>query len=283
MKRRIVRVTLGLAVLLVLTGCNLAAKVVVQPNGSGYYSVIMTVPSDASNPGQVLYNAVRKGTANSDFPLTVTPYSSNGNSGAEITFHFLSLADLNTESHRLAAEGNGGIAVTINRDSAGWNFSASTPQSLITPSDSLGTGVGSGSTGGLINASQLNSLITIDLVVQLPGAPAANNAKTVNHSATTSTFTWNLSASQPGSGLRASTRYVGNQANVKLATALTPVASGTSSTPDGGSGLSGSTMALAAGAAVVVVGAGAAALILAHRRRKILGPVANESVIPQGG
>jgi hypothetical protein len=283
MRKRIVRVALGLAVLLVLTGCNLAAKVVVQPNGSGYYSVIMTVPDDSSNPGQVLYNAVRKGTAKSDFPLTVTPYSSSGSSGAEITFHFLSLADLNTESHRLAAEGNGGIGVTINRDSGGWNFSASTPQGLITPSDSLGTGVGSGSTGGLINASQLDSLITIDLVVQLPGAPGANNAKSVSHTSTASTFTWNLSSSQPGSGLRASTSYVGNQANVKLATALTPVASGTGSNSAGGSGMSGATMVLAVGAAVVVVGAGSAALILAVRRRKTLAPVTGEGVIPQGG
>jgi hypothetical protein len=283
MKKRILRVALGFGVLLVLTGCNLAAKVVVQPNGSGNYSVIMTVPSESSNPGQVLYNAIRKGTANSDFPLTVTPYSSDGDSGAEITFHFLSLADLNAESHRLAAEGKGGIGVTINRDSEGWHFSAATPQSLIAPSDTLGTGLGSGSTGGLINGSQLSSLITIDLVIQLPGAPGVNNARTVAHTATTSTFTWNLSSSQPGSGLQASTTYVGNQANVKLASALTPVASGAHANSAGGSGLSGGTMGLAVGAAVVVIGAGAAALFLVVRRRKAVASVTGKDFIPQGG
>jgi hypothetical protein len=282
MRKRFLRVVLGLAVLLVLTGCNLAAKVVVQPNGSGSYSVIMTVPNAPSDPGQALYNAISKGTAKSDFPLSVTPYSSGANSGAEITFHFLSLADLNAESHRLAAEGKGAIGVTINRDTRGWHFSASTPQSLIAPSDTLGTGLGSGSTGGLINTSQLNALVTIDLVVQMPGSPGVNNAKTVAHTATMSTFTWVLSSSQPGSGLQASTTYVGHQANVKLATALTPVASGANSNAAGGSGMSGGTTALVVAGAVVVA-AGAAALVLAARRRKASEPPSGQGVIPQGG
>jgi len=281
--KRILRLVLGLAVLLVLTGCNLAAKVVVLPNGTGSYSVIMTVPNAQSDPGQALYNAIRKGTSISGgIPLTVTPYSSGGNSGAQITFHFLSLADLNAESHRLAAEGQGGIGVTINRDSGGWHFSAATPQSLITPSDALGTGLGSGSPGGLISTSQLNSLVTIDLVVQLPGLPSVNNARVVSHTATTSTFTWALSSSQPGSGLQASTTYAGNQANVKLATALTPVASGTRSSSSNGSGMSSDTMALVlAGAAVVVIGA--VALLIVVRRRKASEPAVGQAVIPQGG
>lgn len=255
-----------LTLLVLLAGCNLAAKVVVQPDGSGSYSVIMTVPNAPSNPGRALLAAVRKGAATSNVPLTVSAYSANGDSGAKMTFHFLSLADLNAESHRLAASGKGGIGVTVGRDDHGWNFSASTADSLIKPQ---------GSSGPSSNAlsSVLNEQITIALVVQLPGAPAENNAKTVTHTATASTFTWTLSSAQTGTGLQASTTYVGNQADVKLATGLTHVASASrptgSSSSTGSSGLSAGEIALIAGGAVVVLGAGT--YLLLRRRRTIPG------------
>ncbi len=242
-----------------LAGCNLAAKVVVQPNGSGFYSVIMSVPNAASNPGGARLAAVRSGAAKSKVPLTVTSYSANGSSGAKLTFHFLSLADLNAESHRLAANGGGGIGVTVGRDTHGWNFSASTANSLITPPSSSGPGNSS-------LAKTLNSQINLALVVQLPGAPAENNARAVTHTATTSTFSWTLSAAQSGTGLQASTTYVGNQANVSLATALTPVHAAPVSSRGSG-GLSGGTIGLIAGGVVVIL-AGAALVVVLRKRRQ---------------
>jgi hypothetical protein len=112
----------------------------------------------------------------------------------------------------------------------------------------------------------INSVFSLALIVQLPGAPAANNAKNVTHSSTTSTFTWSLS-SATATTLQASTTYVGNQANVKLANALTPVASAStsSSSGSGGSGWSGGMIALVAGGAVIVLGAGA--LFIVRRRQ----------------
>jgi hypothetical protein len=253
---------LGLLVaLVVLSGCNLAAKVVVQPDGSGSYSVIMTVPNAASKPGQAILAALRKGAAKSKIPLSVAAYSANGSSGAKLTFHFLSLADLDAESHRLAASGQGGIGVTVDRDDHGWNFTASTANSLITPAGTSGA-------GNSAFAKTINSQINIALVVQLPGAPAENNAKSVTHSATASTFSWSLSSTQTGTELQASTTYVGNQANVKLATALTHVASASSSTGSGGSGWSSGMVALVAGGAVIVLGGGAYLLV---RRRRATG------------
>ncbi len=248
----------ALVALVLLAGCNLAAKVVVQPDGSGYYSVIMTVPNAPSHPGQALYAAVRKGANQSNVPLTVAPYTAGTNSGAKMTFHFLSLSDLNAESHRLASAGKGAIGVTISRDAHGWNFSASTARSLITPPGSNGA-PGSNGLGAV-----LNSVISIDLIVQLPGSPGENNATSHTRTATTTTFTWVLSSAQSSAAPQASTTYVGNQANVKLATAMTPVASGTTST--GSSGTSGGTIALIAGAAVIVLGGAAVAIVLLRRR-----------------
>jgi hypothetical protein len=263
MVRRIAGAVVALGVLLVLSGCNLAAKVVVEPDGSGYYSVIMTVPKGSSDAGEALYRALQQGATQSDIPLTVAPYSSGDSSGGALTFHFLSLADLDAESRRLAAAHVGGIGVTIERDSTGWHFSTSTTQTIFAPSSA-----GADETGGAINTSQLNSLISIDLVVQLPGAPAANNAKTVTHTATASTFTWVLSSIRPGTVVQASTTYVGNQANVKLATSMTPVAAATSSNSGAGSGWSAGMMALVALGAVVVLGAGAL-IVIAQRRKAV--------------
>ena len=270
MRRRLACATAGLMVLLLLAACNVAAKVVVRPDGSGSYSVIMTVPNARSNPGEALYRALRNGTAQSDFPLTVTHYSSAVGNGAMVTFRFKSLADLNAESHRLAASGKGGIGVTINRDASGWHFTASTSQTVLTVGPA-----GSGATGGPINASQLGSIVSIDLVVQLPGVPGESNAKTVAHSATASTFTWALSSTQQGTVLQASTTYVGNQADVQLASGLTPVAAHHAGA-DGstGSGLSGGNIALIAAGAVLVLGA--AVLVVVTRRRKSGEPAVTE-------
>ena len=274
MRRRVTLIATALALLVVLTGCNLAAKVVVQPDGSGYYSVIMAVPNAPSNPGQVLYRALQRGAAKSNVPLTVTPYSSGNSNGGMLTFHFLSLADLNAESHRLAAAHDGGIGVTIRRDSTGWHFSASTSQTIFTPSSAAGSGL----TGGAINTTQLNSLLSIDLIVQLPGAPGQNNAKSVAHTSTSSTFTWVLSSAQAATTVQASTTYVGNQANVRLANALTHVAGTASGSGSGGSGWSAGTMALVvAGGAVVVLGAGA--LVVVARRRKAV-PAVGDAAAP---
>lgn len=270
--RRLKWIAAALTALVLLAGCNLAANVVVKPDGSGYYSVTMSVPNASSHPGQAIYSAVRRGAASSNVPLTVTPYSSGGNSGAKMTFHFLSLADLNAESQRLAAAGKGAIGVTINRDDHGWNFSASTADSLITPPGSTG---GSSALGTLVN-----QVITINLVVQLPGAPAENNAKAVTHTSTASTFTWILSSSQSGTGLQASTTYVGNQANVKLATALTPVAASSNSSGSSGSGWSAGMVALVAGGAVIVLGAAAFGIVTVTRRRRV-SPAVEVASVPE--
>ena len=260
MRDRLLLAAAALVALVVLAGCNLGATVVVQPDGSGYYTVVMSVPNSPSHAGRALYTALNSAAAKSNVPLTVHPYSTAGSSGATMTYHFLSLADLNAESQRLAASGKGGIGVNVTRDSDGWHFSASTANSLITPSGSSGNS-GSPALRGLVN-----QVITINLMAQLPGAPAENNAKSVTHTATTSTFTWLLSSNQTGTDMQASTTYVGNQANVKLATALTPVASA-STTSSGGSGLSGGMVALIAFGAVVVLGAGA--YVIVRRRRAV--------------
>ena len=102
--------------LVVLTGCNIASKVVVNPNGSGTYSVILTVPSGKA-AGAVL-SALQNAATKSRVPLQVTPVSLGGESGAKATFTFQSLRDLNAESAVVASSGDG-LGVTIHRDSDG--------------------------------------------------------------------------------------------------------------------------------------------------------------------
>ena len=212
-------------------------------------------------PGQALLTAVRRGATKSNVPLTVAAYAANGSSGAKLTYHFLSLADLNAESHRLAASGQGGIGVTVDRDAHGWNFTASTANSLITPTASSGAATAPSprrSTRRSPLRSSSNS----------PERRRRTTPRRVTHSATASTFMWSLSSTQAGADLQASTTYVGNQANVQLATALTHVASASKSTgSSGGSGWSAGMVALVAGGAVIVLGAGA--YLVVRRRRTV--------------
>jgi hypothetical protein len=265
--RRLPRVTAGFAVLFLLAGCNVASRIVVQPDGSGSYSVILTLPNAKSNPGKALYTAMSEGAAKANIPLQVTPYSAGGSSGAKTTFNFRSLADLNAESKRLAASGNGAIGVTINRDTTGWHFAATTANSLVTPPGSASPGSPTGgSTGGPISSDQLGSLICIFITVQLPGVPAETNATAVIHTATTSTFNWALAPGQSATALQASTTFVGSQGSVKLASALTLVSPTNSASGTGGTGSSTGTL-LYAGIGVVVIVAAGGVFILMRRRR----------------
>jgi hypothetical protein len=263
--RRLKLAAAGFVALVALAGCTIASKVVVQPNGSGTYSVVMTVPDGSDNPGAALYSALQKAALNSSVPLQVTKYAAAGESGGEATFAFKSLADLDAESARLASSA-GGLGVIINRDSTGWHFTASSTEGLIAPPGSAATGA----TGGPIDASALAAIAHISVVVQMPGAPGQNNATAVTHTATATTFTWALSTARTATGLQASTSFVGNQGSVKLTDGITPVSTHSTSAPtSGGGGLSTMDMGLIAGGVVVFLGAGA--LVMTRRRTTVLG------------
>jgi hypothetical protein len=219
MIRKLVAVVTGLALAVLLAACNIITHVVVHPDGSGTYSLILSAPTDATgDPGPAILAQLRKVAAKSDVPLKVTTYRANGESGAQASFTFRSLDDLKAESAHLASAGSGLNAVTVQRNSAGWQFATATvPGGLPTPN------IGKGSPGGPITATPLAGLVHVSIVVELPGAPAANNATAVTHNATTSTFNWIVKVSQPVTALQASTTFVGNQASVQLAKDVTPL------------------------------------------------------------
>jgi hypothetical protein len=260
-RRRLLGAGAAIGMLVLLTGCNLSSRIVVQPDGSGSYSVTMSVPSGSSNAGRTLYQTARQESATSAIPVTVSPYTSGSNSGFRSTFAFKSLADLEDESQAMAATQAGGLAVSINRDASGWHFTSSTAN-LLAPSTAFGAAA-NGSTGGPISGTSLQSALSVSVVLQLPGAPAGTNATTVTHSATTSTFTWSMKPGQAASELAASTTFVGNQGSVALSTGTTKLASAASKPPAaaaaagashahaGGSGLS--TIWMVAGAGVLVL------------------------------
>jgi hypothetical protein len=258
--RRVVAAVAALVLLVVLTGCNIASKVVVNPDGSGTYSVILTVPSGKA-AGAVL-SALQNAATKSRVPLQVTPVSLGGESGAKATFTFQSLRDLDAESAVVASSGDG-LGVAIHRDGTGWHFSAASATGLTSSSN----GAVQGSTGGPISGAALASVATIAVMVQLPGTPAENNATRVTHSSTTTTFSWNLQVGRTNAGLQASTSFVGNQANVRLGSALTPIAPAGPSASGGGSGMHGGTIALIVGGAIVVLLALGAAVVVTRRRQ----------------
>jgi hypothetical protein len=165
-RRRLLGAGAAVATLLLLTGCNLASRIVVQPDGSGSYSVTMSVPSGGSNAGRTLYQTARTQSANSAIPVTVSPYTSGHNSGFTSTFDFKSLADLEAESQAMAAAQGGALAVTINRDASGWHFTSSAAN-LLAPSTAFGSAA-NGSTGGPISGTSLQSVLSVSVVLTLP-------------------------------------------------------------------------------------------------------------------
>jgi hypothetical protein len=272
--RRVVAAAAALVLLVVLTGCNIASKVVVNPNGSGTYSVILTVPSGKA-AGAVV-SALQNAATKSRVPLQVTPISLGGESGAKATFTFQSLRDLNAESAVVASSGDG-LGVTIHRDATGWHFSAASATGLT----SSANGSAQGSTGGPITGAALAAVATIAVMVQLPGTPAENNATRVTHSSTTTTFSWNLQVGRMNAGLQASTSFVGNQANVQLSSALTPIAPAGQRASGGSSGMTAGTMALLAGGAIVVCLGLGTAVVMTRRRKGGVDPLLVTSGSPQ--
>jgi hypothetical protein len=219
MTRRLVAAAIGLGLAVLLAACNIVTHVVVHPDGSGTYALVLSAPIDTTgDPGPAILTQLRKAAAKSDVPLKVTAYRSDGESGAQAFFTFRSLDDLKAESAHLASAGSGLNAVTVERNSAGWRFATATvPGGVPTPN------IGKGSPGGPITATPLTGLVHVSIIVELPGAPAANNATAVTHNATTSTFNWIVKVGQPVAAQQASTTFVGNQASVKLAKDVTPL------------------------------------------------------------
>jgi hypothetical protein len=244
-----------------LSGCNIASRVVVNPDGSGTYSVILTVPNGTGNPGGALESAMKKAMAKSDVPLVVTPYAAGGESGAKATLSFQSLADFNAESAAIAST-PGGLGITVARATSGWTFNANSAQGLVSPPGTAS----SGSTGGVIDGSALGSIAHLSVVVQLPGSPAENNATAVTHSATSSTFTWALTVGRASNGLQASTTFVGGQAAVKLASGLTAIRHTSAGAPVAVVGSNGTSSFVPIGGGAVLVVAFGAGLILLRRR-----------------
>jgi hypothetical protein len=259
MRRRLIKSALGVALVVLLSACNVASHIVVQPDGSGTYSVTLTVADGPDHPGDALYKAVQAGAAKSDVPLPVEQFSQGGESGAKISYAFRSLDDLKAENERLAKVGSGLGGIAITRGDAGWHFSADSAEGLVRdPTSSQ-----SGPPGGIIDATQLAGLIHLAVVVELPGLPAANNASAVTHTDSTSEFTWTIEVGRAATPLDAKTTFTGDQGSVKLATELTPVAAPSDASGAGSGAQTGRNVGIGVGAAIVV---GAGVLLLRRRR-----------------
>ena len=241
------------AVVLALAGCNVGTHVVVHPDGSGTYSTVLTVANGPDNAGEKLFQAVKAAAAKSDVPLPVERYSEGGEDGAKISYEFRSLDDLKAEADRLAKVGSGLGGIQIARGDAGWQFSAASSEGLAQAAGAADNGA--------FNPAQLGQVIHLSVVVELPGAPAANNATTVSHTDETSAFTWKLDVGSGTNKLDASTAFVGDQGDVELATALTPVASGA------GAGSSSSNAPLLVGGVVIALAALGGGALVTRRRR----------------
>lgn len=269
MTRRALAAVLLLAVALV-AGCDASSHVVVHPDGSGTYGMVLSIDGGPEHAGDDVYRSVREALSDSEVPIAVHRYDKDGQVGAELRFTFRSLADLQAEVDRVAKLGGGLGEIALDRSDTGWHFT-STATGLDGPPRAEGLDVGP--SGGPIDPTRLLALYHLSVTVDLPGAPGVSNATAVTRHGDTTTFTWKLEAGRQPGPLDATTTFLGNQGDVDLATRLTPVRSSRASDDDGDSG-SGPVIAVVAG----VVLAGTGATLLVRRRRRATGnrePVRN--------
>ena len=255
---------------LALVGCDAGSRIVVAPDGSGTYAVVLSAPSGEGDVGEALYTALQKASARSRVPLTVERFSSDGKEGAEASFSFRSLPDLRAQAAAMGETGNALKGVDFRRDDDGWHFTGSSAEGLVRQPGQTQTG----RPGGSIDASGVAAMVNMSVELELPGAPGATNATDVRRGTETTTFRWDLPAGREAKDLQASTTYVGDQASVTAATALTELLSGSrdsGSGPGSGSG-SGSGPGPILGIGIAAALAAVAGGLLLLRRRSGPGP-----------
>lgn len=274
-RRRALLAVLAVAIF-AATACDVASQIVVHPDGSGSYAIVITVPNGPGDPGGALYRTAKAAVAHSTVPLAVAPYSAGGQDGARLSFTFRSLADLRAETARLSSLGNGLGGVTVTRDGSGWHFAATSSSGPVAPPGQAPKG----STGGPINGSAIAQAMNIAVVLELPGLPGENNASAVTHGATTTTFNWALPVGRPAMALQASTTFVAGQATTRLASALTPVSHGARSAGSAsGPGTTGS-MVVVLGAVALLAGGGGAVTIRRRRQSARATPIGQDIPVP---
>lgn len=227
------RLLLLLLAIVLLSGCEMRAELVVKKDGSGTMTYVLGIDKASIKPGADPLAGLKANAAKAPFPVRVTDYSTDKVVGVRASFDFRSLGDLRSKLTQLNA-GRGRTFVfddlSVTKSGSGWRLAAHAGDPLL------------GKDAVPIDVSQANAAVDVRFVATLPGARASANATAVRSADGATTYEWRIPAGKGDLNLLARTTV--------------------SSTP----------WALIAGAGAGVVALLGLALVLWRRRRRTTTP-----------
>jgi hypothetical protein len=203
MRRRVLAVLAALAAVLLLSGCEVKASLVLKDDGSGTFTYAVGIDKDflaRMEPGADPLGSMRRNSEAQPYKVVLADYETDKLKGLRVTFDFSNIDDLQQKlsANKRATQGQTTSAFAfdvlgLSRTKDGWKLSAT-------------AGVSTQANQQLpFDREQLRKLLDAEFSATLPGHAAANNAATVSYGKSGTTFTWNLLAGEGNLDLSAET------------------------------------------------------------------------------
>jgi hypothetical protein len=198
-------VLLALVAVLLLSGCEVKAQLLLKDDGSGTFTYVVGIDKDflaKMDPGADPLGSMRKNAESQPYKVTLADFETDKEKGLRASFDFTGIDDLKQKlaANKKATDSTQGSAsafafdvLGLTRTKDGWKLSAT-------------AGVSTEARKQLpFDATQLRKLLDAEFSATLPGHAGANNATTVSHSKDGTTFSWNLLAGEGNLDLQAQT------------------------------------------------------------------------------
>ena len=203
MRRRLLMVLAALAAVVLLSGCEVKASLVLKDDGSGTFTYAVGIDKDflaRMEPGSDPLGSMRRNAEAQPYKVVLADYETDKLKGLRATFDFSNIDDLQQKlsANKRASQGQTTSAFAfdvlgLSRTKDGWKLSAN-------------AGVSSQANQQLpFDREQLRKLLDAEFTATLPGHAAANNAATVSYGKSGTTFSWNLLAGEGNLDLNAET------------------------------------------------------------------------------
>jgi hypothetical protein len=200
-------VLLALVAVLLLSGCEVKAALVLKDDGSGTFSYVVGIDKDflaKMDPGADPLGSMRKNAESQSYKVTLADYETDKLKGIRASFDFTDVEDLKRKvASSKAPQGSGAQQAAasafafdvlgLTRTDDGWKLSAN-------------AGVSADADKQLpFDPAELKKLLDAQFSATLPGHAGANNATKVSEAKDATTFTWDLLAGAGNLDLKAQT------------------------------------------------------------------------------
>jgi hypothetical protein len=205
MRRRLLATLMALAAVVLLSGCEVKASLVLKDDGSGTFTYAVGIDKDflaRMEPGSDPLGSMRRNAEAQPYKVVLADYETDKLKGLRASFDFSNLDDLQQKlsANKRGAQGQTASAsafafdvLGLSRTKDGWKLSAN-------------AGVSTQANQQLpFDREQLRKLLDAEFSATLPGHAGATNAATVSYGKSGTTFSWNLLAGEGNLDLKAET------------------------------------------------------------------------------